>query len=68
MFALAILTPESGLPEGSVLAVTNDQVTAAKKSHRVIPGVFTESAGQFQLYRNDDGFPSLVQYLWKSDR
>ena len=59
----------NALPDhGVIIAVTNRALDEAEIERRRIPGVFTEQVGQFQLFREDDNFLSLVQIAWRSEQ
>lgn len=62
--------PQSRLAPGAVLAVTQKKIAEAEANaerHR-IPGTFTESVGQFQMYRGNEEFLSLVRIAARSSR
>lgn len=53
--------PRSRLAPGAMLAVTEKKLTEANSTQNEIPGSFTESVGQFRLFRGEEEFLSLVR-------
>jgi len=62
------LSVGSRLSPGAVLAVTRKKLAEADLVHRTIPGEFTESVGQFQLYRSDNDSNSLAKIAVRSEQ
>lgn len=59
---------QSRLPAGAVLAVTRKKMAEADAGRHRIPGTFTESVGQFRIYRGSEEFLPLVHIATRSKR
>lgn len=65
---LNTLPTDSELPAGTVLAITQKKLVEAESGQYVIPGSYSETVGQFQLYRNENSPACLVQIATRSER
>lgn len=54
------------LGSGAILAVTQQAIVQARTEHRRIPGSYTETVGQFQIFQDREDVSSAVQIAWKS--
>ncbi|MEZ6129358.1 MAG: glycosyltransferase family 39 protein [Planctomycetaceae bacterium] len=62
------LSSGTQLAPGTVLAVTHRKLAEARTEHQSIPGTFTETVGQFQLFRTEDDFHSLALIAGRPER
>ncbi len=60
------LAQTSHLGSGAILAVTQQAMVQAKTKHLRIPGCYTETVGQFQIFENKADVSSVVQMAWNS--
>jgi len=59
-------SPKTRLAPGEVLAVTHKKIAEADVNQHAIPGAFTETVGQFQMFRCDERVPSVIHVATRS--